>query len=356
MSLKLGLYLGYWGIGPAGEDAADSVRVAEEAGFESVWVAESYGSDVISVLAWLGRADQDDQARRGDHAGSRPSPCRRGDGGRDDRQTLRRALPLRLRALAARRSPRAGTGCPTRSPGGEPASTSKWSARSSPARDHCDTRATHYALPLPGGEGKALKLNFHPERNRIPVFLGAIGRKSVEIAAEIADGWIPIFFSVDAFQQTWGEHIEAGLRQGRAASALTSRSRPRCRSRSTATWRRRRAWSRPASSFTSAVWAVVRPTSTSTSPTASASARSPTRCSAASRTATAAGAFEAMPDEIVEATSLVGSEAEVAERIERFRRAGIDRLIVSPVHLERDQQRHTIERLAALASREPASA
>ena len=58
------------------------------------------------------------------------------------------------------------------------------------------------------------------------------------------------------------------------------------------------------------------------------------------------GAFEAMPDEIVEATSLVGTEAEVAERVERFRGAGIDRLIVSPVHVERGEQLHTLERLA----------
>ncbi|HWT90378.1 MAG TPA: LLM class flavin-dependent oxidoreductase, partial [Solirubrobacterales bacterium] len=62
-----------------------------------------------------------------------------------------------------------------------------------------------------------------------------------------------------------------------------------------------------------------------------------------------AGAFAAMPDEIVEATSLVGTEAEVAERVERFRGAGIDRLIVSPVHVERSEQLHTLERLAALA-------
>ena len=61
------------------------------------------------------------------------------------------------------------------------------------------------------------------------------------------------------------------------------------------------------------------------------------------------GAFEAMPDEIVEATSLVGTEAEVAERIERFRGAGIDRLICSPVHVERSEQLHTLERLASLA-------
>src|SRR6187399_1521453 len=53
MALKLGLNLGYWGIGPAGEEALEAVQAAERAGFESVWVAESYGSDVVSVLAWL---------------------------------------------------------------------------------------------------------------------------------------------------------------------------------------------------------------------------------------------------------------------------------------------------------------
>jgi len=51
--LKLGLNLGYWGIGPAGEEALEAVRHAESHGYESVWVAESYGSDVVSVLAWL---------------------------------------------------------------------------------------------------------------------------------------------------------------------------------------------------------------------------------------------------------------------------------------------------------------
>jgi alkanesulfonate monooxygenase SsuD/methylene tetrahydromethanopterin reductase-like flavin-dependent oxidoreductase (luciferase family) len=56
-----------------------------------------------------------------------------------------------------------------------------------------------------------------------------------------------------------------------------------------------------------------------------------------------------MPDEIVEATSLVGTEAEVAARVERFRGAGIDRLIVSPVHVEAAEKAHTLERLADLA-------
>ena len=53
MALKLGVNLGYWGIGPAGDDAAEMVRAAERLGYESAWAAESYGSDVVSVLAWL---------------------------------------------------------------------------------------------------------------------------------------------------------------------------------------------------------------------------------------------------------------------------------------------------------------
>src|SRR6201996_3340948 len=53
MGLKLGINLGYWGVGPAGDEALELVLAAERLGFESVWVAESYGSDVTSVLAWF---------------------------------------------------------------------------------------------------------------------------------------------------------------------------------------------------------------------------------------------------------------------------------------------------------------
>ena len=50
MAPKLDINLGYWGIGPKGQEAIDLVRTAESNGFDAVWVAESYGSDVVSVL------------------------------------------------------------------------------------------------------------------------------------------------------------------------------------------------------------------------------------------------------------------------------------------------------------------
>jgi alkanesulfonate monooxygenase SsuD/methylene tetrahydromethanopterin reductase-like flavin-dependent oxidoreductase (luciferase family) len=60
------------------------------------------------------------------------------------------------------------------------------------------------------------------------------------------------------------------------------------------------------------------------------------------------GAFKALPDEMVNAVSLIGTEEEVAERLSRFRENKIDRLIATPVHPEVDQMKHTVERLAAL--------
>ena len=213
-----------------------------------------------------------------------------------------------------------------------------------------DHQGEHYQLPLPGGEGKPLKLNFHPERNEIPVFVGAIGRKSVEMAAEICDGWIPIFFCVDAFEETWGEHLEAGFAKGgRQRSDLEVSPSLQV----------------AIDGDLEAAKSVVKAGlvlyfggmgSRKTNFYVDLAHRFgfgdvADEVQRRFQDGDRAGAFEAMPDEIVEATSLVGTEAEVAERVERFRGAGIDRLIVSPVHVERDQQLHTLERLAVAGGR-----
>jgi alkanesulfonate monooxygenase SsuD/methylene tetrahydromethanopterin reductase-like flavin-dependent oxidoreductase (luciferase family) len=60
-------------------------------------------------------------------------------------------------------------------------------------------------------------------------------------------------------------------------------------------------------------------------------------------------AYNAIPDELADATALIGDEAEVADRLARYTAAGVDRLIVSPISPEREQRLHTLERLAELA-------
>jgi alkanesulfonate monooxygenase SsuD/methylene tetrahydromethanopterin reductase-like flavin-dependent oxidoreductase (luciferase family) len=96
--------------------------------------------------------------------------------------------------------------CGSPNPSGVPGSTSTWCGWPWPG-SRCRTRE----LPLPGGAGKALKLGFHPLRADIPVYLAAVGPKNLELAGEIADGWLAVFFAPDAA----GDHLDH-IRTGRA--------------------------------------------------------------------------------------------------------------------------------------------
>lgn len=347
MALKLGLNLGYWGIGPAGEDALEVVKAAEGHGYESVWAAESYGSDVVSVLAWL--AAQTETINLG--AAILQVPARPPAAAAMAGATIDKLSGGRFLFGFGPSGPQVSEGwygVPYAKPWGRTREyievVREIIARAGPV----DHQGEHYTLPLPGGEGKPLKLNFHPLRNRIPVFVGAIGRKSVELAAEVCDGWIPIFFSLDAFEQTWGEHLESGFAKGG----------------------RQRSDLEVSPSLQVAIDGDLEAAKNVVKAGlvlyfgGMGSRKTNFYVDLAHRfgfgevadevqkrfqDGDRAGAFEAMPDEIVEATSLVGTEVEVAERVERFRGAGIDRLIVSPVHVERDQQLHTLERLASVS-------
>jgi F420-dependent oxidoreductase-like protein len=345
--LKLGLNLGYWGIGPAGEEALEVVKAAERAGFDSVWVAESYGSDVVSVLAWL--APQTETIKLG--AAIMQVPARPPAAAAMAGCTIDKLSGGRFIFGFGPSGPQVSEGwygVPYAKPWGRTREYVEIVRRIVAREGPLEHRGEHFTLPLEGGEGKALKLNFHPERNYIPVFLGAIGRKSVELTAEIADGWIPIFSSADAFEQTWGEHVEAGLAKGgRQRSDLeisptlqvaidgdidTARSVVKAGlllyfggmgSRKTNFYvdlAHRFGFGEVAEEVQRLYQDGDRE-----------------------------AAYEAIGDEVADATSLVGTEAEVAERIDRYRGAGVDRLIVSPVHLDKGQRLHTLERLAAIA-------
>ncbi len=195
--LKLGLMLGYWvGAGPG--DQLPLVLAAEDAGFDSVWTAESYGSDVFTPLAWLG---------------SRTSRIKLGTGlcqlsARTPACTAMTALTLD-RLSGGRMILGLGVSGPQVVEGWYGVPFPKPLARTREyigvlrdvwRRDAPVTNdGEHYPLPHPGGTGlgKPLKANVHPLRPDIPVYLGAEGPKNVGLAAEIADGWLPIFFHAE---------------------------------------------------------------------------------------------------------------------------------------------------------------
>jgi alkanesulfonate monooxygenase SsuD/methylene tetrahydromethanopterin reductase-like flavin-dependent oxidoreductase (luciferase family) len=130
VGLKLGLNLGYWGIGPAGEEAAELVLAAEGMGYESVWAAESYGSDVVSVLAWLAaRTEKINLGAAIMQVPARPPAAAAMAGATIDKLSGGRFL--------------FGFGpSGPRSRGAAPASTSKSFGRSSPVRGRSTTRAS----------------------------------------------------------------------------------------------------------------------------------------------------------------------------------------------------------------------
>ena len=346
MALKLGLNLGYWGIGPSGEEAADLVKAAESAGFDSVWVAESYGSDVVSVLAWL--AAQTETIGLGAPILHVPAsaPAAAAMAG----ATIDKLSGGRMIFGFGPSGPQVSEGwygVPYAKPWGRTREYVEVVRRIVAREEKLDFQGEHYRLPLPGGEGKALKLNFHPERTEIPVVIGAIGRKSVEMAAEIADGWIPIFFSVDAFEDTWGEHLEKGFEKGgRSRSDLEISPSLQV----------------AIDGDLDAARGVVKASlllyfggmgSRKTNFYVDLAHRFgfgevADEVQSLFLDGKREAAYAAIPDEIVDVVALIGTEDEVANRIEDFQKAGIDRLIVSPFHAGTDGAQHTIERLAAL--------
>ncbi len=345
--MKLGLNLGYWGIGPRGDEAIEAVRAAESAGFDSVWVAESYGSDVVSVLAWL--APQTETIQLG--AAIMQVPARAPAAAAMAGCTIDALSGGRFIFGFGPSGPQVSEGwygVPYAKPWGRTREYVEIVRKVVAREDRLEHDGEHFKLPLEGGEGKALKLNFHPVRNHIPIFLGAIGRKSVEITAEIADGWIPIFSSPDAFRATWDEHVEAGLAKGgRTRSDLEISPTVQV----------------AIDGDLDAARAVVKAGlmlylggmgSRKTNFYVDLTHRFgfgevADEVQSLYLDGKREEAYAAIPDELVEATALVGGEDEVADRLKRYEDAGVDRLIVSPISPEPDQRLNTVKRLAELA-------
>jgi len=199
--MKIGLNTGYWSAGPPA-GVTEMIAEAERLGFDSMWTAEAYGSDALTPLAWWGAS------------------------------TTSMRLGTAIMQLSARTPTAAAMAALTMDhlSGGRfvlglgasgPQVVEGWYGQPYPkplarTREYVDIvrqvfarqapvayEGEHYTLPHPGGAGlgKTLKPTIHPLREDIPIMLAAEGPKNVALAAEIADGWLPFWFSPksDAF-------------------------------------------------------------------------------------------------------------------------------------------------------------
>ena len=193
--MKLGLQFGYWGAGPPAH-ALEQVVEAERLGYDSVWTAESWGSDALTPLAWWG--SHTTRVRLGTDliqiSARQPTATAMAALTMDHLSGGRFVLGLGVSG------PQVVEGWYGR-PFAKPLARTREYVdviRQVLARDAPVTNdGEHYPLPLPGGLGlgKPLKPITHPLRADLPIFLGAEGPKNVALAAEIADGWFPIFYS-----------------------------------------------------------------------------------------------------------------------------------------------------------------
>jgi F420-dependent oxidoreductase-like protein len=192
----------------------------------------------------------------------------------------------------------------------------------------------NYRIPLPAGEGtglgKPLKLINHPVRERVPITVAALGPKSVEQTAELADGWLPMFFHPERADTVWGASLAAGRAKRSAALGTLD------------------VFASPALAITDRpedVLPLVKPQLALYVGGMGAKGKNfyndlvasygfadeAARVQELYLAGRKAEAVAAVPDELVRAVSLVGPASEVAERVAAFREAGVTTLTVTPL-------------------------
>jgi F420-dependent oxidoreductase-like protein len=191
--MKLGVNVGYWGFGMGPQDQLQVVQEAERLGYDSVWAAEAYGSDAATVLAWLAAGTT--RIKLGSAIFQMP--------GRTPAMTAMTAATIdelsggRMILGIGSSGPQVAEGWHGQRFARQLQRTREYVAvvRQALARERLEFKGETLELPLPDGPGKALKLMITPVQERIPIYLAAIGPKNTALAGEIADGWIPTFFS-----------------------------------------------------------------------------------------------------------------------------------------------------------------
>ena len=194
-NVTLGYSAGYWGSGPP-TSALEAIREAESLGFDSVWTAEAYGSDALSPLAWWG--SHTERIRLGTSIIQMSA--------RTPAATAMAAMTMdhlsggRFILGLGASGPQVVEGWYGRPYPKPLARTREYVQiiREIVRRDRpVEFHGEFYDMPYKEGTGlgKPLKSTIHPFRTEIPIWLGAEGPKNVALAAEICDGWLPLFFS-----------------------------------------------------------------------------------------------------------------------------------------------------------------
>jgi F420-dependent oxidoreductase-like protein len=342
--MRLGLMLGYWGLGLTAAGQAALVGEAEAAGYDSAWTAEAYGSDAATPLAWF--AAQTERIKLGAAILQIP--------GRTPAMTAMTAVTLdhlsggRFLLGLGTSGPQVAEGWHGQRFGRQLARTREYVeiVRKALSRERLTYEGETYRLPLPDGPGKALKLMIAPVQERVPIYIAAIGPKNTQLVGEIADGWLPVFFAPDHVEHARSLLEEGAARSGRSLDGFDIA--PTVQVAIDDDLDRARDAMRPfialyvggmGSREKNFYNALVRRYGFDD---AAQEVQDPYLEGKKDEAASA------IPPQLIDIVTMCGPRDRVRERLEVYREAGVGTLIVSPMAWDIDQRKRTIRDLAEM--------
>ncbi|MEO7818718.1 MAG: LLM class F420-dependent oxidoreductase, partial [Actinomycetota bacterium] len=301
---------------------------ADRLGYHSVWVAEAYGSDAVTVLSWLAGQTKNIGLGSGIMQMTARAPA----------MTAMTAVTLDIlsngRALLGLglSGPQVVEGWYGQRYDRPLQRTREYIeiirniiAREGPLTYDGEV----FQLPLPDSKGKALKLITHPVRSEIPIYLASIGPRNVQLTGEIADGWLPAFFAPE-FLDLFIDDLRIGAaRSGRdlatldiAPSAMVSIGDDlhTCYD-----------WIRPAYGLYLGGMGSRKDNFYGKLATRYGFGDAAKKVQDLYLSGDKFGAYQAVPEELIDATALVGPPDRIAEGLKRYEAAGVSTLVVSPL-------------------------
>ena len=344
--MKLGVSVGYWGFGLTAADQLDIARTAEDLGYDSIWAAEAYGSDAATVLARLAAGTT--RIKLG--AGIFQIPARSAAMTAMTAATIDQLSGGRFLLGLGSSGPQVSEGWHGVRFGKQLQRTREYVAvvRMALARQRVEFHGETIDLPLPDGPGKALKLTISPVQEQIPIYLAVLGPKNVALAGEIADGWLPVFFSPEHTSTLRAPLEEGAARAERSLDGF--RICPSVNVMISDDAQSARDAMRPMLSLYIGGMGSREQNFYNrlvSSYGFEAAAREVQDLYLAGKKSEAA---MALPDELIDAVSIAGPRDLARERIREYQDAGVETLIVSPMAFDNETRKQQLRLVAELAA------
>ena len=342
--MKLGLNLGYLVPGVSPADHLEIVQEAERLGYDSVWAAEAYGSDTATVLAWL--AGNTRKIKLGSAIFQMPA--------RSPAMTAMTAATLdllsggRMLLGLGTSGPQVAEGWHGQRFGRQLQRTREYVAvvRMALAREKVEFHGETIELPLPDGPGKPLRLMISPV-HRIPIYLAAIGPKNTALAGEIADGWLPIFFSPEHVSEVRALLEEGAGRAGRSLDDFDIA--PTVNTYISDDWPGARDRMRPGLALYVGGLGSRKPNFYNALVQRYGFADAAREIQDLYLDGKKEEAAAALPDELIDLVTLSGPKDHVRERIAAFRDAGVGTLTIGPMAFTKEERVEQLRAVAELA-------